>query len=268
MGAFSTPALAQYQQQLGPLAGAVQQQMLQGWTAGVEDGWFTLRNTSTPGSEQTLYMNVGPAPESGRVTDVNVVVKSPNPKASIGVVLNNRANKSLCLLELTVDKNTLLFCLQGDKRRDIASVPNVAKLDGSDRIRVVELPGAARFIVNGQKIGDVRDEPATGSQIGIMAYDVGTFGIADFAVTEGQADAKPAPPRAACPRAVVAVGAAAAAAAAVAARRATRPGSKAAPIRPCGARARIRASAATTCASCRCTSASCAASSCTSSVTR
>ena len=193
VGAFSTPALAQYQQQLGPLAGAVQQQMLQGWTAGVEDGWFTLRNTSTPGSEQTLYMNVGPAPESGRVTDVNVVVKSPNPKASIGVVLNNRANKSLCLLELTADKNTLLFCLQGDKRRDIASVPNVAKLDGSDRIRVVELPGAARFIVNGQKIGDVRDEPATGSQIGIMAYDVGTFGIADFAVTAGEADAKPAP---------------------------------------------------------------------------
>ena len=134
-------------------------------------------------------MNVGPAPESGRVTDVNVVVKSPNPKASIGVVLNNRANKSLCLLELTADKNTLLFCLQGDKRRDIASVPNVAKLDGSDRIRVVELPGAARFIVNGQKIGDVRDEPATGSQIGIMAYDVGTFGIADFAVTAGEADA-------------------------------------------------------------------------------
>ena len=66
VGAFSTPALAQYQQQLGPLAGAVQQQMLQGWTAGVEDGWFTLRNTSTPGSEQTLYMNVGPAPESGQ----------------------------------------------------------------------------------------------------------------------------------------------------------------------------------------------------------
>ena len=57
------------------------------------------------------------------MTDVNVVVKSPNPKASIGVVLNNRANKSLCLLELTADKNTLLFCLQGDKRRDIASVP-------------------------------------------------------------------------------------------------------------------------------------------------
>ena len=46
------------------------------------------------------------------------------------MVLNNRANKSLCLLELTADKNTLLFCLQGDKRRDIASVPNVAKLDG------------------------------------------------------------------------------------------------------------------------------------------
>lgn len=182
LGAFGSSAQAQYEPQLGPLAGVVKQQLLQGWSAGVQDGWFTLRNTATPGSEQTLYVNVGPAPDTGRVTEVNVVVNSQNPKASIGVALNNRATKGLCLLEIMADKNTLLFCLQGQKRRDIASVPNVAKLDGSDRIKVVELPGAARFIVNGQIIGDITDEPAVGSEIGIMAYDVGTFGIADFAI--------------------------------------------------------------------------------------
>ncbi|OAD13964.1 DUF4344 domain-containing metallopeptidase [Achromobacter insolitus] len=192
-GALSSPAHAQYEQQLGPLAGVVKQQMQEGWTAGVQDGWFTLHNASKADSEQTLYMNVGPAPDSGRVTDVNVVVKSPNPKASIGIALSNRANKSLCLLELTADKNTLLFCLQGQNRRDIASLPNVAKLDGSDRIRVVELPGAARFIVNGKQIGDVSNEPATGSELGIMAYDVGTFGVADFKITmTGQSEATPA----------------------------------------------------------------------------
>jgi len=190
LGAFSSAAHAEFEQQLGPLAGTVRQQLLQGWTAGVQDGWFSLRNTATPGSEQTLYLNVGPAPETGRVTDVNVVVNSQNPKASIGVVLNNRAAKSLCLLEITADKNTLLFCLEGQKRRDIASVPNLAKLDGSDRMKVVELPGAARFVVNGQIIGDVTDSPAVGSEIGIMAYDVGTFGIADFTI-ESNVGSKP-----------------------------------------------------------------------------
>ena len=181
------------------------------------------------------------------------------------MVLNNRANKSLCLLELTADKNTLLFCLQGDKRRDIASVPNVAKLDGSDRIRVVELPGAARFIVNGQKIGDVRDEPATGSQIGIMAYDVGTFGIADFAVTAGEADAKPAPAAGGLP----ARGGGGGERRQRRWRRGGQPAQAAGGAdSPLRGGARIRASAATTCASCRCTSASCAASSCTSSATR
>ncbi|WP_268612621.1 hypothetical protein, partial [Escherichia coli] len=107
------------EQQLGPLSGAVRSQMLQGWTAGVEDGWFTLRNRAAAGSEQTLYLNVGEAPENGRITDVNVVLNSTNPKASIGLVLNNRARKALCLLELTAAKQTILFCLNGDKRRDI-----------------------------------------------------------------------------------------------------------------------------------------------------
>ncbi|MNX75496.1 hypothetical protein D3C86_1069660 [compost metagenome] len=195
LGACISPAHAEYEQQLGPLAGTVKQQLLKGWTAGEQDGWFTLRNSEVPGSEQTLYLNVGPAPETGRITDVNVVVSSKNPKASIGVALNNRARNSLCLLEITAGKNTLLFCLEGDKRTDIASVPNVAKLDGSDRIKIVEVPGAARFLVNGQKIGDVENVPALGSQIGIMAYDEGTFGIADFAINSNlkpkQSDASP-----------------------------------------------------------------------------
>jgi rhodanese-related sulfurtransferase len=197
LGAVCAPAHAEFEQQLGPLAGTVRQQLLQGWTAGVQDGWFSLQNKGTPGSEQTLYVNVGPAPDAGRITDVNVVVSSQNPKASIGVVLNNRPRKSLCLLEISADKNTQLFCLEGQNRRDFGSMPNVAKLDGSDRIKVVEVPGAARFIVNGQKIGDVADVPALGGDIGIMAYDVGTFGVADFAITTNkgtpQAAANPPP---------------------------------------------------------------------------
>lgn len=191
--ALGSPAHAAFEQQLGPLAGVVGQQMIQGWTAAVQDGWFTLRNVATPGSEQTLYLPVGPAPEQGRVTDVNVVVNSQNPKASIGVALSNPAKKGLCLIEITADKKTILFCLEGQNRRDIATVPNLAKLDGSDRIKVVELPGAARFIVNGKIIGDVTDSSAVGGDIGIMAYDVGTFGIADFSINTDLAPRQGAP---------------------------------------------------------------------------
>ncbi|WP_313622234.1 DUF4344 domain-containing metallopeptidase [Achromobacter sp.] len=190
LAAFATSAHAEYERQLGPLAGAVKQQLLQGWHVGEQDGWFTLRNSDVPGGEQTFYINAGPAPEAGRITDVNVVVNSKSPKASIGISLNNNATKGLCLLEIRADKNILLFCLEGQKRRDIASVPNVAKLDGTDRIKVVEVPGAARFIVNGQKIADIENEAALGSEIGVMAYDEGTFGIADFAITSN-AGAKP-----------------------------------------------------------------------------
>ncbi|MGN6457950.1 MAG: DUF4344 domain-containing metallopeptidase [Achromobacter mucicolens] len=191
LAAFATTAHAAYEKQLGPLAGTVKQQLLQGWHVGEQDGWFTLRNSDVPGGEQTFYINPGPAPETGRITDVNVMVNSKSPKASIGIALNNNARKSLCLLEIRADRNTMLFCLEGQTRRDIASVPNVAKLDGTDRIRVVEVPGAARFLVNGQKIADIENEPALGSEIGIMAYDEGTFGIADFMIVSDVA-AKPA----------------------------------------------------------------------------
>lgn len=191
LAVFATSAQAEYEKQLGPLAGTFRQQLLQGWHVGEQDGWFTLRNSDVPGGEQTFYVNPGPAPETGRITDVNVVVNSKSPKASIGIALNNTARKGLCLLEIRADSNILLFCLEGQKRRDIASVPNVAKLDGTDRIRVVEVPGAARFLVNGQKIGDIEDEAALGSEIGVMAYDEGTFGIADFIIYSDVA-AKPA----------------------------------------------------------------------------
>lgn len=52
---------------------------------------------------------------------------------------------------------------------------------------MVDVLGVTRFLLNGRMIGDVQGSPALGAQIGIMAYDIGMFGIANFNITsEGQ----------------------------------------------------------------------------------
>lgn len=183
----SVPALAQYEKELGPLASAATSQILQGWTASAKDGWFLLNNQQASGSEQTLMLTAGPAPDEGRVTRVAFAVKSSKPIASIGLVAANPAQKALCLMEIMADKSAKLFCMDNGQRLDIANVPNAARLDGSDVVEMVDVPGVSRFLLNGKTIGDVQASRALGAQIGIMAYDVGMFAVSGFSImSEGQ----------------------------------------------------------------------------------
>lgn len=90
-------------------------------------------------------------------------------------------------MEVIADKSAKLFCMENGKRQDIATIPNAAKLDGTDVIEMVDVPGVTRFLLNGRMIGDVQGSAALGAQIGIMAYDTGVFAITDFNITsDGQ----------------------------------------------------------------------------------
>lgn len=181
--ASGMPAFAQYEKELGPLASAATSQILQGWTGSAQDGWFVLNNQQASGSEQAFMLTAGTAPDEGRVTRVAFAVKSSKPSASIGLVASNPAQKAICLMEITADKSAKLFCMDDGQRLDIANVPNAAKLDGSDIIEMVDVPGVSRFLLNGKTIGDVQASRALGAQIGIMAYDVGIFTVRGFSIT-------------------------------------------------------------------------------------
>lgn len=176
------PALGQ--QVLGALDGVVDQQLLRGWFAGEQDGWFVLRNDAQEDSEQTLTIKAGPPSAGGRYTSVNVSLTSGQPKAAIGIVVRNPSAKATCVAELTAEADANLFCVVDGKFEAIASAANAAKLDGTDIIEMIELPGSARFVVNGETLGDVTSAAALGDEIGIMAYERGTFGLADFSVTD------------------------------------------------------------------------------------
>jgi len=179
------PVHAFGQQEIGPLADVLEQQLLQGWQAGVQDGWFVLRNDAQENSEQTLVVNAGPPPAAGRQTIVNVSLSSSEPKAAIGLVARSVTTNDVCVMEITAGATANLFCVIGDEHKAIASVPNAAKMDGSDTIEMLELPGSARFYINDTVIGDVTFASALGGEVGIMAYERGTFGLADFAITNG-----------------------------------------------------------------------------------
>ncbi|UXN71865.1 DUF4344 domain-containing metallopeptidase [Devosia neptuniae] len=172
---------------LGPLAGAVDQQLVKGWQAGEEGGWFVLRNDTLEGSEQTLAINAGPPPTDGREITVNVTLKSQIPEAAIGLLARSATNNDVCLMEITAEAKGNLFCVIEGDFKSIASVPNAARMDGSDIITMVEVPGAARFFINDTQIGDVTYATALGAEIGIMAYERGTFGLADFQISGPEA---------------------------------------------------------------------------------
>lgn len=178
---------------LGPLEDATRSQMLQGWESGVDGAWFMMRNTAQDGAEQTLSLPAGPAPQNGRRTAAQVSVSSQEGSASVGLMVRSGREGALCLMEITAAAAANLFCVEGGKTRTIASAQNVARMDGSDLIEMVDVPGAARFYLNGQEFGDVEGSAALGDEIGIMAYDRGTFGISGFTVAD-IAPAAEAPP--------------------------------------------------------------------------
>ena len=169
---------------LGPLADAARSQVLQRWEAGTDGDWFLLRNTAQDEAEQTLALPFGPAPEGGRRTTVQVSVSAQEATASVGLMVRNAQAGALCLMEVTAAATANLFCIEGGKTRSIATVEKAARLDGSDVIEMVDVPGAARFYLNGQQVGDVEGSPALGDEIGVMAYDRGTFGLTGFAIAD------------------------------------------------------------------------------------
>lgn len=169
---------------LGPLSGAENSQLISGWQGSYEDGWFVLRNAATAESEQTLVLNAGQPPEDGRETVVTVSLNSSVPQAAVGLMARSATTNDVCLMEITAEAKANLFCVIDGNHQSIASVDGAARMDGSDVIAMVEIPGMARFFVNDTQIGDVTYATALGGEIGVMAYERGTFGIADFQITD------------------------------------------------------------------------------------
>jgi rhodanese-related sulfurtransferase len=168
------------QDPLGPLRGAEQNQLRDGWTGKTDGPWFLLRNDSAKQSEQTLLLERGAAGRAGRYVSATLAVDSKEPSASIGLVVRNTGSGNLCLLEVTAAANANLFCVVNGKNVAIASQSKAAQGGGKDFMQLVETGDGAEFYLNGKKVGAVEPSTLQIDQVGVMAYDTGLFGITDF----------------------------------------------------------------------------------------
>ncbi|GHC46423.1 DUF4344 domain-containing metallopeptidase [Neogemmobacter tilapiae] len=185
--ALGGPALADHETMLGPLAGVAETGITGSWSGSVEGEWFILRNDQD-GAELVLSVNAGQAPDSGRVTQVNVAMQADEGTAATGIVFENPQAGAICVAEVTVGGSAVLFCNENGQSNTIANVTGVARMDGSDVLEVLEIPGAAQFSVNGQVIGEIAGSAALGADIGLMTYDRGQFAVADFAIFDVPAE--------------------------------------------------------------------------------
>ncbi len=183
-GLVATAALADHDTHLGPLARQVEGTLTAPWQGWEEGGWYVLRNDSKDDGELALSVQAGQPSANGRRTVANVSLISNQGTASIGIYLENTAANGFCLVEVTAAREGILFCNENGNHRQIARVPNAGFLNGQDVVEIIEQPGYAKFSINGRMIGEVRNSPALGADIGLMTYDMGTFGVTKFAITD------------------------------------------------------------------------------------
>lgn len=115
------------------------------------------------------------------------------PNSSVGIIMQNRDAGASCVGEIAGSGDGVLTCFNGDDVKEIARLNGVAKLDGSDVVQLLEIPGQAQFVINGQVLGDLSGSPAQGGQVGVAAYERGRFYVSGFVIRDGAAQGQTPP---------------------------------------------------------------------------
>lgn len=184
-GLLPVAGAAQQDPYLGPLARVAASQIAPPWTGAAEQDWYVLRNDTGDDAEVIVSTRAGHPPPSGRTVFATVSVAAEQPTASVGVILVNFDQNASCVAEINAAGQANLFCAANGTSETIATYDGAARMDGTDTLAVEETAGVARFYLNGELLGEVNDKPAFGGEVGIVAYDIGAFGVTGFAIRRG-----------------------------------------------------------------------------------
>jgi|GEM_PF-364778 len=177
---------------LGPLNAALEQRA-EGWQQFEQQGVVILSNDGSSSMGHFLLWDAGPAPEPLRSSLLTFTYDSRDPKASLNFMIGNQKSGDSCFLAIYPNRDVALDCLSKNGATNIAGFQGLAKLDGSDRLQVIEEAGATTFYLNDKRVGRVEGHPAQGGDMGVALFGSGDFLLGHFSVVVPDAN-KPATP--------------------------------------------------------------------------
>lgn len=156
------------------------QPLPEGWTLQMQGEANVLRNASGVQPSHMVFYRPAPSGDLVRSTLLVTDLISDDPQAHIGVMLVD--GDGLCMLMLYNSRDAELSCAAGEQFTPLGSLQGILKLDGSDRIQILEFGEEAIFHVNRQEIGRIADHPALGGDFGLAFSGRGDFAINTFSV--------------------------------------------------------------------------------------
>ena len=183
----SFQVLAQVEEHLGPLAGAVTLGVDGDWEARIQDGWFNLFNTVNSDSVQFYYTGEDPLTAGERDISVTTVLRGDGDTLSFtGLVFDHKENGNFQAISVsqTGDVGLLTYDENGFSLQAIDGAK--ARLDGSDVLEIRETPTKADLVLNGQVIQTVTSNGGFTPSYGIVAAGLGRFAYNGFTINTTQ----------------------------------------------------------------------------------
>ncbi|RRH76211.1 DUF4344 domain-containing metallopeptidase [Falsigemmobacter faecalis] len=179
---------------LGPLNGALAQQV-QGWQQSEQDGIVLLSSDGSTDRGRFLLWDAGPAPQPLRSSLLTFTYQGRDARSSLNFLVGNIDTGESCFLAVYPNRDVALNCMNDQGATTLARHEGLAKLDGSDRLQVIEEAGAVTFYLNDAQVARIAGHPAQGGDMGVALFGAGDFMLGHFSVVvpDGTAPATKAP---------------------------------------------------------------------------
>ena len=181
-----TAAAQDLRDNLGPLADVAELGADGAWRAEQQNGWFVLENRDDPSDILYYYLDRSPLRSGERRISLNTILRG-DKSAAAGLMLDRRGPDNYAAFVVGGDGTVTVMMRTPEGMTPFDPAESHARLDGSDLLEVIETPGEARLILNGEELFTLSNEDGLAPSYGIIAIGSGRFGFDGFEIAESGA---------------------------------------------------------------------------------
>ncbi|GAA6206880.1 hypothetical protein NBRC116601_01730 [Cognatishimia sp. WU-CL00825] len=171
---LASPAAAQLDRHLGPLADTVPLGVNGPWEAKLQDGWFNFFNQTEAGAVLYYHVTQIPVEQGERVLNANVMLLSESD-AYVGLIVNKQADDQYIAFTIKEDGTAVKFTRTPSGFQQEASTVARARLDGSDILTMRQSPTSIDLLLNDVSVFQLTNQAGFEPTFGIIAIGTGRF---------------------------------------------------------------------------------------------